>query len=71
MHKEGKIFVPYILGEYTRKWHEYFTLIEITTTTSKEKLSMGKEEVTFIENTLFGALPMLPYLTFITTRGRV
>lgn len=35
-HKEGKIFVPYILGEYTRKGHEHHTIIEITNTAKKK-----------------------------------
>lgn len=43
-HKERKIFVPYILGEYTRKGHEYVTLIKITTIASKKKNSKWKKK---------------------------
>lgn len=57
--KEGTNFALHVLGEYTIKGHECFTLIKITATTSKRKekekpLNInGKKEVTFIENTLY------------------
>ena len=76
--KEGTNFVLHVLGEYTIKGHECFTLIKITATTSKEKRKRKtskdkwkKRSNIYRKYTMLSALHMLPYLTFLIIMRRV